>query len=70
MTMHLVQCFVISSLRRYPPSALMHRSGMGAHRSLGFVAGGNYYEEGEEGGWACVLTQFFHTLGSDSPIHR
>ena len=48
-TVHLVQCYVISSLRRYPPTTLMYRSGMGAHRSPVCTTGGSYYDEVEEG---------------------
>lgn len=43
MNVLLVQYYVHSSLRRYPPFVFMYKFEMGAHRSPRCVIGGNYF---------------------------
>lgn len=56
-------------VEKIPPSILIYKSKMGVHRSLGCVAGGNYYREEEEGesdgrvSQTGVLTRVFCTCG-------
>lgn len=67
MNVLLVQCYVCSSLRRYPPSILMYRSKMGANRSRGCATRGSYCGEEEEGESNMCYDPSFSKIGIRYP---